>query len=124
MRTVLIDCSGSLPAIAERDTRKLLRVGDRVIMFDTNPYERGTMQSQADIRDLQFLSGGGSLLSETLRLVAKTAPNIPILLLTDGYVGDIAESTYIVEKHILRITDIIDVAGLGNVERLKEHLIL
>lgn len=92
MRAFLIDTSGSFPVSEMDRVRNLLKIGDRVIMFDTRAYDKGIMDCRAAIDLLQFEGSGGTSLSAALTHVGKTCPNAPVTIITDGFIFDVPEA--------------------------------
>ena len=124
MRAFLIDTSGSFPAREMIRIRDLLRVGDRVIMFDTRAYDKGVMTSQAAISLMQFEGGGGTSLSTALTHVGKTCPNAPVTIITDGFIFDIPEAVEVAEQYMIKVAEILPFLSCShnNIKELQEKL--
>lgn len=84
----LIDISGGMTAEMLEQVRREIKVGDRVIFFDTQPHGDRIIQSQEEIDNLKFRHGGGTMLASTLELVERTAPDAIIYCYTDGFFYD------------------------------------
>jgi predicted metal-dependent peptidase len=84
----LIDTSGTISAIWVENIRKQINIGDRIIMFDTEPHGDKVMRSQHDIDNFQLYGGGGTLINSTLELIERTDPEATIYCYTDGYFAD------------------------------------
>lgn len=84
----LIDTSGTISAVWVENIRKQINIGDRIIMFDTEPHGDMVMRSQGDIDNFQLHGGGGTLINSTLELIERTDPDATIYCYTDGYFFD------------------------------------
>lgn len=122
MRAFLIDTSGSFPASEMTRVRDLLRVGDRVAMFDSRVYDKGVIQSKLDIQLLQFEGGGGTCLTEAMTFVGKHCPNAPVTILTDGFIFDIAEAVEVADFYMIKVVEILPflTCDFTDVKNLKD----
>lgn len=122
MRAFLIDTSGSFPLSEMGRIKSLLRVGDRVIMFDMVAHDCGVMDCQAAITMLQFVGGGGTSLSAAMLSVGQSCPNAPVTIITDGFIFDIAEAREIADFYMLKVAEIIpfETSSHNDISRLKE----
>lgn len=125
MRAVLIDTSGSFPISEEALIKGHLRVGDRVIFFDTRPNDRGIMSSQQDIENLFFVGGGGTALESAFLYVGKNFPQAPITIITDGFIFDIQQAQAVKEHYLLVVEALIPFQSspLKYLRELKEALL-
>lgn len=107
MRAFLIDTSGSFPASEMTRVRDLLRVGDRVIMFDTRVYDKGIIDSHAAITMLQFEGGGGTCITNAMTFVGKHCPNAPVTIVTDGFIYDVAEAVEVADFYMIKVDEVL-----------------
>lgn len=125
-RILLIDSSGGIPRQEMVRIQSLIQVGDRVIMFDTDPMDRGFLNSREEIDDLRWTGGGGTMLSKTLQLVASLGLGLPVSVVTDGYIYDAKQAGDLARRQDINITDVIPFEGSNPsaIEELKKELIL
>lgn len=105
-RIILVDTSGGFSVNDIKPLKKIIRVGDRVIMFDHNVYDQGIMQSQNHIDSLKFMGGGGTLLAQALKYIGQNFLDPRVSIFTDGYIPDIQESKEIINEYDIVVKEV------------------